>query len=395
MTIEAHSARPNGQPTPTRRRPLRQSPALRRVASLKLAVLLMVTIGVVLAIATVYEARHSRAEAQSLFYQSWWFCLLLVALAVNIFAATLVRWPFPLRRIGFPITHLGILVILAGAVTTNRIGLEGQLRIVERETADRISLPGLVVRIEAAGSATHAPVDIDLPMDASRPTRGIDTTADVADLGLRLGFAEFLPNSRWQHVTDAHGARWVAVAAPADTNAEPIPALKVNASIARVEESLWLGWERPATIELAGRSFTLTLRNDERKLPFALRLDRFERETYPGTMQAAMFSSHVTLCGPDISTPPSVIISMNRPLRLEGYTFFQSGFHSDGARTTSILTVSRDPGKPLVYTGFVLVCIGVVLMVAARIRSRSRPIADVASAATRSITREVSMPCAA
>ncbi len=89
---------------------------------------LLVLIGVVMAAATVYEARHTREAAQALFYQAWWFGGLLAALAANILATTLARWPFGVRKIGFPITHLGVLVILGGALATNWFGLEGRLR---------------------------------------------------------------------------------------------------------------------------------------------------------------------------------------------------------------------------------------------------------------------------
>lgn len=359
-------------PQARRGRRLRQSAALQALASLKLAVLLMVAIGAAMAAATVYEARHTRSEAQMLFYQSWWFGVLLITLAVNIFAATLIRWPFPLRRIGFPITHLGILVVLAGALITNRLGVEGQLRLGEKTSSDRISLPNWVVRVEAIDDGQTRAVDVPIPMDPLRPTRGRGSSVEIGDTGLVLSFLEFLPNSYWEGRGAADATSAVVRAAPRDDEQGEEPALRVEARLGGESRSLWLGQLRTASISSGARAFRLTLDHAGMQLPFTMRLDRFERETYPGTDQAAMFASHVTLAGPGIDGERPATIRMNQPLKIGGYTFFQSGFDRGPMGSTSILTVSRDPGKWTVYAGFGLVCVGVLLMVLAKRRSASR-----------------------
>jgi cytochrome c biogenesis protein ResB len=132
------------------------------------------------------------------------------------------------------------------------------------------------------------------------------------------------------------------------------------------------------------------------RLPFSVRLDRFERETYPGTDQAAMFASHVTLTGDGIDGERTATIRMNQPLKFGGYTFFQSGFDRNPMRTVSILTVSRDPGKWAVYSGFCLVCVGVILMVIAKRRGRqSATAAAVAPGSIEALANEGRVACAA
>ena len=71
-------------------------------------------------------------------YQSHWFTALLVLLGLNMLAATLLRFPWRWRHFGFLVTHAGILVLLVGAWQTFRSGIEGQIALVEGETADRI-----------------------------------------------------------------------------------------------------------------------------------------------------------------------------------------------------------------------------------------------------------------
>jgi cytochrome c biogenesis protein ResB len=55
------------------------------------------------------------------------------------------------------------------------------------------------------------------------------------------------------------------------------------------------------------------------------------------------------------------LISMNNPLKFRGYKIFQSSFQR-GARETSIFSVARDPGVPVVYTGCLILVLGLILI---------------------------------
>ena len=83
------------------------------LASLKLAVILIVVLAAVLAWATLLESASGREYAQWYVYKSDWFIGLLGLLGVNILAATLIRWPWTKSRSGFVMTHAGLLVLLA------------------------------------------------------------------------------------------------------------------------------------------------------------------------------------------------------------------------------------------------------------------------------------------
>ena len=76
-----------------------------------------------------------------MFYRSDWFRLLLLLLGVNVAAALLIRWPFKRRQTGFVITHVSILLILAGSLMTSRVGVDGQLGLAEGQTADQFAEP--------------------------------------------------------------------------------------------------------------------------------------------------------------------------------------------------------------------------------------------------------------
>ncbi len=113
---------------------------VRASASLELAVVLVVLCATVLAWGTIVESQNGAAVARFGIYGAWWFVLLNVLLALNVLAATVIRFPWKRRQSGFLLTHLGILVLLAGALVTFLGGVDSQLEIFEGEAARRAYL---------------------------------------------------------------------------------------------------------------------------------------------------------------------------------------------------------------------------------------------------------------
>ena len=99
------------------------------LASLKLAVILIVVLAAVLAWATLLESAHGREYAQWFIYKSNWFMGLLGLLGANILMATLIRWPWTKTRSGFVMTHAGLLVLLVGSIQTFVAGIDGRMII--------------------------------------------------------------------------------------------------------------------------------------------------------------------------------------------------------------------------------------------------------------------------
>ncbi len=112
----------------------------RWLASLKLAVVLILVLAAVLAWATLLESSAGRDYAQWYVYKSPWFIALLALLGVNILASTLIRFPWVKSRRGFVVTHAGLLVLLFGAIQTFQRGVEGQLIFAEGQSVDSIQM---------------------------------------------------------------------------------------------------------------------------------------------------------------------------------------------------------------------------------------------------------------
>jgi len=113
---------------------------VRLLASLKLAVVLMVVLAGILAEATLLERVMGRDFALWHVYHSQWFIALLGMLGVNILASIVVRFPWGWRRVGFLLAHAGVLVLMLGAILTFTLGIEGHVVFQEGETAGKILL---------------------------------------------------------------------------------------------------------------------------------------------------------------------------------------------------------------------------------------------------------------
>lgn len=110
------------------------------LASIRLAVILLVVFAVLLSWATVLESKHSTDYVQRVVYQTFWFDLFLFILGLNVLFSALSRMPWKRRHTGFLITHLGIIVILFGSMLTRKIGIEGQMMLQEGMSTDSITL---------------------------------------------------------------------------------------------------------------------------------------------------------------------------------------------------------------------------------------------------------------
>jgi len=104
------------------------------LASLKLAVILLVVLLVGLSAGTIVESRTDAATAGRLVYYSWWFLGLQGLFALNVAASIANLFPWGRKRVGFLMTHASLLLVFAGAALTYFGKVEGQLGLWEGET---------------------------------------------------------------------------------------------------------------------------------------------------------------------------------------------------------------------------------------------------------------------
>ncbi|NQZ00974.1 MAG: cytochrome c biogenesis protein ResB [Bdellovibrionales bacterium] len=97
------------------------------LASIKLAVIVILGLAVVSAVGTVVEARYDAEVAQKLVYHSPWMLAVLGLLCVNLIAVMVDRWPWKRHHSGFVLAHIGIIIMLVGSVFTAKYGVDGSM----------------------------------------------------------------------------------------------------------------------------------------------------------------------------------------------------------------------------------------------------------------------------
>jgi hypothetical protein len=105
----------------------RKSKLIKFLASLKLAVGVILSLAVIAAVGTIIESRYDADAAAALVYRSYWMYFILGTLAVNLIAVMVDRWPWKMRHTGFVCAHIGILILLAGGLLTQNLGIDGSL----------------------------------------------------------------------------------------------------------------------------------------------------------------------------------------------------------------------------------------------------------------------------
>ncbi len=123
------------------------------LGSIKLAVPLLGAIAFILIGATFYESEVGSAVVQQEIYKSPWFGGLMFLLALNLGLSTLSRYPWKgARKIGFAITHWGLIVIIAGSAAVIHLSVEGML--LARTDAGAVStlrVEGDLIEVAAPG----------------------------------------------------------------------------------------------------------------------------------------------------------------------------------------------------------------------------------------------------
>jgi len=131
--------------------------------------------------------------------------------------------------------------------------------------------------------------------------------------------------------------------------------------------SLWEGESGSVIIQQDEHGHVIS----QRDLPFIVKLDDFVLETYPGTSKPSGYASFVQVTDQEPSKDGTVAtfkakIWMNHELTYKGYSLFQSSFQQGNGMEATVLSVSNDPGKNIVFTGYVTLLIGLVWMVVTR-----------------------------
>jgi ABC-type transport system involved in cytochrome c biogenesis permease subunit len=335
---------------------------LRGLASLNFTVVIMLLIALLVIAGTVYQAQMGIYAAQRRVFDAWIFRLfgiiplpgmrLAGALFIaNLLAAFARRPIWNWRRWGLALIHVGLLLLVGGGFFIAATARESYLTLREGEGSGQALAAAdwqLTVRSRSAAK------EQEWTEDRARLEPGREKKA--GDTGLVLGVEQRLANCR------PSGSNRLEPLPPADTPEENTPGLllRARAGSESVRVSLFGGEDRPVTLTLAGGTWDLSLRPKRIPLPLRLKLLDFKRTLHEGTAVPKSFESWVELDAG--GNRRRALISMNKPLRFRGYTFYQSSYAVDPAgNERSTLAVVRSAGAWLPYAASALMFIGLLL----------------------------------
>jgi len=153
--------------------------------SLRLAMVLLLTIPIACAVATIYESKFNAQVAQAYVYKAPWFVFWLMVLCINLFAVTLTRWPWRRKHIGFVLTHYGIIILLIGGVVGQKFGFEGSITLhTSAEPTRQLVINRTVLQMESG--MERIAYKVPFPVNVSPPTPEKPKTVAIPHSHLKL-----------------------------------------------------------------------------------------------------------------------------------------------------------------------------------------------------------------
>ncbi|MBQ6108125.1 MAG: hypothetical protein IJK97_07930, partial [Thermoguttaceae bacterium] len=115
---------------------------VRFLGSMYFAIGVILILAVVMAWATFLGMQFGDDASAWCVYHAGWFLVLCGLLGLSVLISALLRWPWKKFQTGFLVTHLGILVLLAGCWIDFRFSQSAFLTVAEGETNSVAICPG-------------------------------------------------------------------------------------------------------------------------------------------------------------------------------------------------------------------------------------------------------------
>lgn len=292
-------------------------------------------------------------------YQSWWFVSLLAVFTVNNLACLALRTRMRLKSLGFILTHFSIACIAAGVIVGAVWGEKGYVRIHENQAVsafrsrdDETVKLGFQVRLDNFTLERHGElVEAVRVWDKDREL--------VAEFPAEVGASFHVPDTDYHFTVLRYEPDFyidLKTRKVASKSAEPNnPALLLGIAKGSQKRASWLFSRFP------GQRFDK--HGDASLRPIFVREQEGPVKDY---------KSKLTVLDGDKEVLQKTIV-VNKPLTYGGYTFYQSSYDQEQLHWTG-LQVTKDPGVPLVYVGFLLMVIGITFIYCVKPLLKTAPV---------------------
>ena len=309
--------------------------------SFKATLLLLAILAIGAGVATFIENDFGTSSARVLVYNNTWYEIVLVLTTINLSG---IIYKFKMwNNLPRFLFHFSFVVILLGAIITRYVGYEGIMQIPQGTTTNQmISLePYLQVTVKD-GEKVIAYKEWQKEFTSLLPElNNFSYKVDFDNNNLIIDYKRFQFEKKEQAKM---GLLTVDVTLNGKKETIRLPGLSGQMGVPR---------------DLVFDKYTVTLEYGSKfiDLPFAIRLNEFQLERYPGSMAPSSYASEVTVIKDDKTYDYRIF--MNRTLNEGNFLFFQSSYFPD--ETGTVLSVNNDPGKWPTYLGYFLLTLGLFL----------------------------------
>ena len=309
--------------------------------SFKATLLLLAILAIGAGVATFIENDFGTSSARVLVYNNTWYEIVLVLTTINLCG---IIYKFKMwNNLPRFLFHFSFVVILLGAIITRYVGYEGIMQIPQGTTTNQmISLePYLQVTVKD-GEKVVAYKEWQKEFTSLLPElNNFSYKVDFDNNNLIIDYKRFQFEKKEQAKM---GLLTVDVTLNGKKETIRLPGLSGQLGVPR---------------DLVFDKYTVTLEYGSKfiDLPFAIRLNEFQLERYPGSMAPSSYASEVTVIKDDKTYDYRIF--MNRTLNEGNFLFFQSSYFPDESGT--VLSVNNDPGKWPTYLGYFLLTLGLFL----------------------------------
>jgi ABC-type transport system involved in cytochrome c biogenesis permease subunit len=226
-----------------------------------------------------------------------------------------------------------------------------------------------------AAAASIAPIQVLTTGDGEMHALFVPTGESTSTTALRLGEAVDTPwpGMRFTVLQRFDHARIKQqLDLPEKISEARAPAVLLTLAHDGANTELWISKHQPGRVTVDGTQYEIAYADRTEALGFRVTLNKFTLGYYPGGRRPRSFESQITITDPATGLTLNRIISMNHPTSYGGFTFYQSSYQLSEAKATSVLSVSRDPGQPIVFAGFIGLMGGMLWVLGVRMRARSR-----------------------
>lgn len=283
------------------------------------------------------------------------------------------KWNF--KHSGIILSHLGVLILLYGGLITSVTNKEGFMIIPEGDVVSNFSsYRNRVLNVEPSQDKKIA-----IPFETLKVGKEIkldDITIKIDELCDNCSAQA--PTGGDDKVLQGLAENMELVSVPSEIEAERNLSgitLSLTQSSNESEIGTYILLEdipKNPEFKTEKQTIKLSLGREKSPLGFSVKLIDFQKTDYPGTNKAKEYQSDLIIYDKNAEWP--VKISMNKPFRYKGYSFYQSSFVENPELEATVLSVVKNSGRAFPYISSLIIFLGLLIHLIIRLISKNREV---------------------